>query len=81
MTSKFNSNVGSVRAAKIARSDVVDINAYRKVKKSGIYPRIIILSRDELVCASVSRVLASVGAKVEVVNDVSVFHVCFRGVI
>ena len=36
MTSKFNSNVGSIRAAKIARSDVVDINAYRKVK-SQIY--------------------------------------------
>ena len=55
MTSKFNSNVGSVRAAKIARSNVVDINAYRKVKKSDTYPSIIILSRDELVCASVSQ--------------------------
>ena len=44
MTSKFKSNVGSVRTAKIARSDVVDINAYRKVKKSDIFSSIIILS-------------------------------------
>ena len=57
----------------------MDINAYRKVKKSDTYPSIIILSRDELVCASVSRVLASVGAKVEVVNDVLAFSLVSEG--
>ena len=46
MKSKFNSSVGSARAAKIASSDVVDINAYRKVKQSDISPGVIILSRD-----------------------------------
>ena len=78
MTAKFNSNIGSARAANIAKSDVVDINAYRKVKKSDIYPSIIILSKDDLVCASVSRVLGAVGARVDVVNDALCFSRLFQ---
>ena len=66
MTIKLKTNIGSARAAKIARSDVVDINAYRKVKKQDVYPSIIILSKDDIVCSAMSRVLGSVGVRVEI---------------
>ena len=78
MPTKFNNNIIASRANTIAKADVVDLDAYRKIRVSNNDSHVIVLSADSQVGCAISRVLSSIGTKVEVVSDALTFSRIFQ---
>ena len=62
----------------IAKSEVVDINEYRKSRVQSDFTNVILLTSDEQISASISRVLGSRGIRVESTLDVICFSKTFQ---